>query len=59
MERETGGEQVRRAEGILLSIIVPVFNEQECLPVLIERLKAVRASIGAEGEVELVVVNAT
>lgn len=42
---------------ILLSIIVPVFNEEACLPELVRRLEAVRAQLAADGKVEFIFVD--
>ncbi|MFH1871220.1 MAG: glycosyltransferase family 2 protein [Pseudomonadota bacterium] len=42
---------------ILLSIVIPVFNEQACLPELIRRLEVVRAELAADGEVEFMFVD--
>lgn len=42
---------------ILLSIVIPVFNEQACLPELIRRLEMVREELAADGEVEFMFVD--
>lgn len=40
-----------------LDIVIPVFNEEECLPVLVERLLALRQSMEAVAEVRFLFVN--
>lgn len=42
---------------ILLSIVVPVFNEEACLPELVRRLEVVRAELASDGQVEFMFVD--
>src|SRR5579885_3436076 len=46
---------VRREEPALLSIVIPIYNEQEALPILRERLT--RFMDGLDCAVELIAVN--
>lgn len=47
-------QEVRRIEGCLLSIVVPIFNEEENIPLLYERIRGVVDSLSCRYELILI-----
>jgi glycosyltransferase involved in cell wall biosynthesis len=47
---------LQAAEQRVLSIVIPIYNEAECFPVLLSRLRALRPALGGFG-LELIFVN--
>ncbi len=51
------GVTVRPHVAVAMDVVIPVFNEAECLPVLFERLEAVRTSLAPDVELRVLFVD--